>query len=129
MSWEYFDGGVAISPDGAYYVNGDRVWTPGDGGGDSSWRPNPVVAPVSSGADWGGGFSDFFSYLGKTGVDVWAQTTLMQQNLEGQKYLEGQRLEEAQRRNIMMSQQPGGIPPFFLLLGAGFLFYSLVSGD
>jgi hypothetical protein len=26
--WDYFDGGVAIGPDGSYYLNGNKVWSP-----------------------------------------------------------------------------------------------------
>lgn len=27
--WDYFDGGVAIAPDGSYYLQGQKVWSPG----------------------------------------------------------------------------------------------------
>lgn len=27
-AWQYFPGGMAIDPNGAYYVNGQQVWTP-----------------------------------------------------------------------------------------------------
>lgn len=26
--WDYFEGGVAIDPDGTYYLNGSKVWSP-----------------------------------------------------------------------------------------------------
>lgn len=26
--WDYFDGGVAISPNGEYFLNGQKVWSP-----------------------------------------------------------------------------------------------------
>lgn len=26
--WDYFDGGVAIGPDGSYYLQGNKVWSP-----------------------------------------------------------------------------------------------------
>lgn len=28
MGWQYFSGGVAIGPDGSYYLNGEKVWMP-----------------------------------------------------------------------------------------------------
>jgi hypothetical protein len=33
--WRYFENGVAISPDGTYYQNGQVVWKPATSGGAS----------------------------------------------------------------------------------------------
>lgn len=135
--WAYYDGGVAIGPDGGYYLNGNRVWTPGDGGGSTSWMPDTSGATSyggevkTMGGDSMDGFWGFLGNLGKTYADVWAQTTLQQQNLEGQAYLEGQRMRQQQQQYAMMyggvPGQPGPIPPLFLLLGAGLLFLMMVK--
>src|SRR5262245_26749275 len=71
--------------------------------------------PTDPGTVAGGGFLDLITYAGRTAVDTWRQTTLMQSNLQNQRFIEGQRM-------MQQRAQMGGIPPLYLLLGAGLLF-------
>lgn len=135
--WAYYDGGVAISPAGAYYVDGNKVWQPGDGGGVGSWMPDTSGANSYStgalgqgaGADYSG-FWGFLGNLGNTYANVWAQTTLQQQALDGQLYVEGQRQKEREayaRQFGINPTDPQGIPPLFLLIGGALLFMMMAK--
>lgn len=135
--WAYYDNGVSIGPDGSYYKNGNQVWSPSDSGLPSTWRPDTTGAnaygnaPGTTGSSSSGSLDGFWGFLGNLGTtyaNVWAQTTLAQQNLEGQQYLEGQRLRQQYGMyGGLAPTQPLGIPPLFLLIGGALLFMSMAK--
>lgn len=47
--WQYYSDGVAISPDGTYYKNGQEVWTPGSSSSDGV-AVNPANGYSTAGA-------------------------------------------------------------------------------
>lgn len=68
--------------------------------------------------DWGGfsqGLGSTVQGLANIYGQTWAQTQLMQQSQQGQRYIEGQRLAS-------MNMATGGISPLLLILGAGLVF-------
>lgn len=75
--------------------------------------------PWESVSNYGGGWNQTLQDIAKIGASTWAQTTLWQKNMQGQAYLEGQRLaaQQAQARNLT-----GGIPLLLLLGGAALVF-------
>jgi hypothetical protein len=101
--WQYYEGGTAIAPDGSYYYEGSQVWAP-------SPAATPTAAQDSS---WVNNLSGLFGYAGKTAVDTWAGKTMMQTSQQGQRYVEGQRIQ---------AMQSTGSPLMLILLaGAAFL--------
>lgn len=48
-------------------------------------------ASYASSVDFGAGWGDTFQNIAKLGAATWAQQTLVQQNQQGQRYIEGQR--------------------------------------
>lgn len=100
--WEYFDNGTVIDPAGAYYFEGEKVWSPdfSGSGGASSW------------------LSGLVNYAGKTYVDTWAKTSLMQQAQDGRLYIEGR---------PTMQQGTQQLSPAVVLIGAGLMFLALVK--
>lgn len=109
--WEYYDNGTAISPDGSYYFEGDKVWSPSP---TAAYSPSAAPAAGSE-AGWASGLGNLFGYAGKTYMDTWSAKTMMQTNQNGQRYVEGQRLQAM--------QQSGS--PLLLLLLAGAAFVAL----
>lgn len=69
--------------------------------------------------DFGGGWSQTFQDVLRAGANTWMQTTLMQKSIEGQAYIEGQRLTQSQ---IQAQSLTGGIPLLFLIGGAVALY-------
>lgn len=109
--WSYYDNGTAISPDGSYYHAGEKVWSPSP---VAAYSPSEAPA-AGSDAGWASGLGGLFGYAGKTYMDTWAAKTMMQTNQNGQRYVEGQRLQAM--------QQSGS--PLVLLLLAGVAFVAL----
>lgn len=98
-----------------FYSDGSMV---GPAGQAFDYAGNALTNSASS-FDWGSAFSGVGDFLGKAGssyIDVWKQKTLMQQNIDGQRYLEGQRL---QNQALAYQMQTGGIPPIVLLAAVG----------
>lgn len=94
----------------------EGLWNPETG--DYSPYPDGWTNPgTTADSGWSATLQGAFSVLTKTA----AQALLVQQNQNGQKYIEGQRL-------IAMQQSAGGIPPLLLLVGAGVLLFALVKG-
>ena len=93
------------------------VWDPETG----DYSPYP---DYSGGVDFGSSdMLNVFSDLGKMALNTWSQKTLMQQNQQGRRYIEGQRLA------MLQSQGIGGISTgTLLLIGGAFLIYSLMKG-
>lgn len=71
--WDYYSDGTAIGPDGSYYFQGSKVW-----------EPSPAQT-----SDWSSGWGSTMQSLARTVVNTWSAKTLMQQNQQGQRYLEG----------------------------------------
>lgn len=103
--WSYYDNGTAISPDGSYYLAGEKVWSP---------SPAPTVT-AAQGSEWVNNLGNLFGYAGKTYMDTWSAKTMMQTSQNGQRYIEGQRFQAAQ----------GTMSPLLLLLLAGAAFVAL----
>lgn len=77
----------------------------------------------SGGVSFSSGWDATLQGIAKTAVGVWGQATLLQQNQDGQRYLEGQRY--AMTRN----QQIGGISPgMLLLIGGVVLVFAMSKG-
>lgn len=74
-----------------------------------TWEP-PEAS--HAGVDFGTGWGDTFQNIAKLGAATWAQQTLMQQNQQGQRYMEGQRV-------VYANGQAVGINSGTLLLLAG----------
>jgi len=86
----------------------------------------PSSWDTSSGIDFGSGWSGFFQNIGGVAASTWAQKTLMQQNQEGQSYLEGQRLLVAnQQAAALAASKAGGTSQLLLLAGLVGLFMLL----
>lgn len=85
---------------------------------------NGVAIPQGvSNSGWGdflNGLGQVSTYVAKVGADTWSRQTLMQQAQNGQQFVEGQRL-------LLNRQQYGSIPPLYLLIGAGALFFVLAK--
>lgn len=109
--WDYYTNGVAVSPDGSYYQAGEKVWSPSP---TAPYSPSSLPASGSDTA-WVSNLGGLFGYAGKTYMDTWSAKTMMQTNQNGQRYVEGQRLQAM--------QQSGS--PLLLLLLAGGLFLAL----
>lgn len=102
-SIEYAPGyGVDLAPAG---------WSDGGGGAVSF--------------DWmnGGGLYDLAANALNIGLNTWSQKTLMQQNQEGQRYIEGQAITAAQLRQ----RQAASGTTMLLLLGAGVVLFMLAK--
>lgn len=103
--WSYYDNGTAISPDGSYYFAGEKVWA-----------PSPAAAPTAAqDSSWVNNLSNLFGYAGKTAVDTWQGKTMMQTSQNGQRFVEGQRIQAMQNTGN----------PLMLLLIAGAAFLAL----
>lgn len=75
----------------------------------------------SAGIDFGG-WGQTLQDIAKIGASTWSQTALMQQNQQGQRYIEGQRLS-------LLNSGVGGISlPTLLLVGGGILVFMLMKG-
>lgn len=109
--WNYYTNGVAVSPDGSYYQAGEKIWSPSP---VAAYSPSPLPASGSDSA-WVQNLGGLFGYAGKTYTDTWAAKTMMQTAQNGQRYVEGQR--------IQAMQQSGS--PLLLLLLAGAAFLAL----
>ena len=90
---------------------------------------NPSYYYGSSGSgssfDWAGfssGLGNTLSNLTNIYANTWAQTQLMQQAQNGQRYIEGQRIATLQAAG-------NSISPILLLLGAGLVFVLATRGD
>lgn len=96
----------------------EGLWNPETGG----YSPYPSYSEsVAGGVDFGGGWSQTLQDLAKIGANTWAQTTLMQSNVQGQRYIEGQR--------IAALQAGLGIrPQTLLLIGGAVVVYLLAKG-
>lgn len=102
--WDFFDDGSMVGPAGQSY----------DVYGNST----------SSGiGDLLSGVTGLLGYAGKVGIDTWQKKTLTQQGIDGQRYIEGQRLAADQMR---LQQQYGGGGMMPLLLIAGFAVIAVV---
>ena len=95
-TYSLYDPGNATA--GAYYDNG-----------------------YGGGIDFGAGWGDTLQGVAKLAANTYAQTTLMQQNQQGQRYIEGQRL-------AVMQSTLGIKPSTLLLIGAAVLAYTLLKG-
>lgn len=89
-----------------------------------SYEAGEYQSQQQSNFDWGG----FGSSVGRlaenlTGIyaNTWSQTQLMQQAQNGQRYIEGQRMQA-------FNGATGGISPLLLLLGAGLVFAFALKG-
>jgi len=54
--WKYYDNGVVISPEGEYYQNGERIWSPFEGGAASFFGmegqfPTEIPNPAQEGQE------------------------------------------------------------------------------
>ena len=76
-----------------YDITSDTVWDNGDGMNSGSSVP---TASYSPGIDFGAGWASTLQDLAKIGANTWSQNTLMQTNMNGQRYLEGMRLSALQ---------------------------------
>lgn len=100
----------------------DETWT-FDEVDDSSWGSD-ASAGGSSSYDWGAvasGVGNTVNGLANIYAKTWSQTQLMQQAQNGQRYYEGQRMQN-------LNQITGGISPIFLILGAGLVFLLATKG-
>lgn len=71
---------------------------------------------------WGSGIGNTLGSLTDIYAKTWSQTQLMQQAQNGQRYIEGQRLQYT-------NQAVGGISPLLLILGAGLIFVFATRGN
>lgn len=70
------------------------------------------------GVDFSTGWSQTLQDIAKTAASTYAKTTLMQQSIDGQRYIEGQRLA------LLNSNMGFGLSPgLLLIIGAGLLIY------
>lgn len=107
--WDYYsDGTVIDNATGAYYFQGDKVWSP----------DMPVA---QGGASWSDGWGSTLQALAGTAVNTWSARTLMQQNQQGQRYIEGQRYM------LPSGGANSGGGSTLLLLGLGVLLYALTK--
>jgi hypothetical protein len=108
--WTFDEAGNMFGPQGqAFDVYGDQLNT-----GGSSF-------------DWDGlssGIGDLLGYAGKTAVDTWRQKTLQEQSIDGQRYIEGQRM---QQQLLQHQLQTGGIPPVLIIGGLAVVAFLLVK--
>ena len=93
---------------------------PGNVNDAGSWFGVQYPDYVNSGSvNFGSGWSGFLQDIGKIGASTWAQKTLMQQNQEGARYMEGQRyavLNQGIGLNMGTLLMLGGIVALALLL-------------
>lgn len=106
--WDYFTGGTAISPTGEYYFAGEKVWSPPAATPYAGSSGVSVASGSSGSSEWVNNLGSLFGYAGKTYADTWAAKTMMQTSQNGQRYVEGQRIQAMQ----------GGFSPL-LLIGLG----------
>lgn len=87
--------------------------------------PGYYTGPAgSSSFDWGSfsqGLGTTVGGLANIYANTWSQTQLMQQAQNGQRYIEGQRMQA-------INGATGGISPLLLLLGAGLVFAFALKG-
>ena len=82
-----------------------------------SYSPYPDYQNGS--IDFGGGWSKTLQDIARTATSGYMQTMLMQKSIEGQAYIEGQRLTQSQ---LQAQSLTGGIPLLFLIGGAVALY-------
>lgn len=85
------------------------------------------LSASNSSFNWAGlssGVGDLLGYAGKTAVDTWRQKTLAEQSVNGQRYIEGQRM---QAQLLQQQMQTGGIPPLLIIGGLALLGFMLVK--
>lgn len=83
---------------------------------------NPVLS-AGSGIDWGS-VGNWAGNLLNLGANVWAKEQLFQQQVQGQAYLEGQRIAN---QNALMSQGLGLNMGTLLLLGGAVVVVMLLK--
>jgi len=79
---------------------------------------------AASASNFGGGWSQTLQDIAKLTAGTVSQGILLQKNIQGQAYLEGQRIAEAQAAARMAT---GGIPPLFLLIGGAALLFFMAK--
>lgn len=83
------------------------------------WVPDtPDMYASQNGIDFGG-WSQTLQDIARLGVNTWAQTTLMQQNQQGQRYIEGQRIAALQSGGLNLNT--------LLLIGAGVAVFMMMK--
>lgn len=105
--WDYYSDGTVVGPDGTYYSGGNAVWSP------------PTATPAASGGSWSDGWAGTLQGIANVAANTWSAKTLMQQNQQGQRYLEGQ--------PIMLGQPGNNMGGLVMLAGLGLLVYALVK--
>lgn len=80
-----------------------------------SSQVNAPSVSAAQGSDWINNLGTVFGYGVKTYADTWQAKTMMQQSQNGQRFVEGQRIQAIQ----------GGMSPLVLLLIAGVAFMAL----
>lgn len=86
-----------------------------DPGVDYGWE-SMIDSPAAS---WSAGWQSTLQGIANTAVNTWSAKTLMQQNQQGQRYIEGQR--------VTYSGAQGGMSGLLLLAGAGLLIFALAK--
>lgn len=107
----------------------DAFWDEGWSydGGLSAQSYQPSAAPDST-FNWSG-VGNVLSNLTGIYANTWAQTQLMQQSQEGQRYIEGQRLATLNAQQQAQLASRAQISPLMLLLGAGLVFVLATRGS
>lgn len=91
-----------------------------------SYEYDKGTGSFSSDVNWGA-VGNFFGNLINKGADVWAQTTLMEQNIDGQRYIEGQRAAAQQQAYQMQMQQQGGSTGLLMMLAIGAVVFLVAT--
>lgn len=105
--WDFFNDGSMVGPAGqAFDANGTQI-----SDGSSSLFS---------------GIGDFLTYAGKQGVDLWTAKMRTQTAIDGQRYIEGQRLnDEMLRYRMQYGSGVGGIGMMPMLLIGGVVLAGL----
>lgn len=80
--WNYYSDGTVISPDGTYYSGGEAIWSPASAGAADA-------SGMIGGSILGFNLGSTLDYILRKQADTSATKTLMQQNQQGLRYLEG----------------------------------------